>query len=161
MTGAQELFESFTESDSDMYVELGVGTKHAVKGSGTLPFQKESRGVLRVMDMLWVSELGRSVLSVSAIKKKGFDVVFQDGQALIKPKGSSSDTAVVLRVRESNLYRLKGQPMRAMESNRVAENKEAVAPKVEQLRGSQPSGLGGKEHPSKSVKKESWYEMAI
>jgi hypothetical protein len=50
--------------------------------------------------------------------------------------------------------------MRAMASNRVAENKEQVAPKVEQLRGSQPSGSGGKEQPSKSVK-ESWYEMAM
>jgi hypothetical protein len=38
MTGARELFESFTESDSDVYVELGVGTKYAVKGSGTIPF---------------------------------------------------------------------------------------------------------------------------
>jgi hypothetical protein len=52
------------------------------------------------------------VLLVSTIEKKGFDVVFQDGQVLIKPKGSS--TATVLGVRESNLYRLKGQPMRAM-----------------------------------------------
>jgi hypothetical protein len=73
MTGARELFESFTESDSDMYVELGMGTKHAVKGSGTVPFQMESGGVLRVTNVLWVPELRRSVLSVSTIEKKGFD----------------------------------------------------------------------------------------
>jgi hypothetical protein len=30
MTGARELIESFTESDSDLYVELGMDTKHAV-----------------------------------------------------------------------------------------------------------------------------------
>ena len=29
------------------------------------------------------------------------------------------------------------------------------------LRGSQPSGLGGKEHPSTSIKEESWYEMTM
>jgi hypothetical protein len=50
--------------------------------------------------------------------------------------------------------------LRAMASNKVAENKEQVASKVEQLKGSQPSGSGGKEQPSKSVK-ESWYEMAM
>jgi hypothetical protein len=50
---------------------------------------------------------------------------------LIKPRGSSSDITTVLGVRESNLYRLKGQPMRAMENNKVAENKEQVATKVE------------------------------
>jgi hypothetical protein len=77
----------------------------------------ESGDVLRVTNVLWVLELGRSVLSVSTIEKKGFDVLFPDGQVLIKPRGSSSDTVVVLGVRESNLYRLKGQPMRAMASS--------------------------------------------
>jgi hypothetical protein len=43
--------------------------------------------------------------------------------------------------------------MQAMVSNIVAKNKEQVASKVEQLRGSQPSGS--------SVKKESWFEMAM
>jgi hypothetical protein len=85
------------------------------------------------------------VLSVSTIEKKGSDVLFQDGQVLIKRRGSSLDTTVALRVRESNLYRLKGHLMQAMASNRVAENKEQVAPKFEKLRGSQPSGSGGKE----------------
>jgi hypothetical protein len=55
----------------------------------------ESGGMLRVMDVLWVPELRRSVLSVSMIEKKGFDIAFQDGQALIKPIGSSSDTTIV------------------------------------------------------------------
>jgi hypothetical protein len=32
---------------------------------------------------------------------------------------------------------------------------------LSKLRGSQPSGSGGKEQPSKSFKKESWYEMAM
>jgi hypothetical protein len=110
MTGAQELFESFIEFDSDVHVGLGMGTKHAVKGSQTMPFHMELGGVLRVTYVLWVPKL-RSVLSVSMIEKKGFDVLFQDGQALIKPRGSSSNTTIVLGVRESNLHRLKGQPM--------------------------------------------------
>jgi hypothetical protein len=86
----------------------------------------------------------RSVLSVSTIEKKGYYVLFWDGQVLFMPRGSSSDTTVVLGVRESNLYRLKGQPMRAMaNSSRVTEVKEQVAPKVVQtqrepdFRGSQ------------------------
>jgi hypothetical protein len=48
-----------------------------------------------------------------------------------------------------------------MERNRVAENKEKVALKVEKLRGSQPSGSGGKKYPFKSFKNGSWYEMAM
>lgn len=45
---------------------------------------------------------------VSTIEKKGFDIVFQDGQVLIKLRGSNPDAATVLGVRESNLYRLEG-----------------------------------------------------
>jgi hypothetical protein len=48
------VFESFTESDSEMHVEFGMGTKHAVKGFGTMPFWMESGGTLRVQDVLWV-----------------------------------------------------------------------------------------------------------
>jgi hypothetical protein len=98
MTGARDLFKSFIESDSNVHVELGMGTKHAMKGSGIVPFRMESRGVLRVMNVLWVLEL-RSVLSVSTIENKRFDITFQDGHALIKPRGSSSDTTTVLGVR--------------------------------------------------------------
>jgi hypothetical protein len=111
MTGARELFESFTTSNSDMHADLGVATKHAVKGSGTMPFQMESGGVLRVTNVLWVPELKSSVLSVSTIEKKGYEVLFRDGHALIMPKGSSSDKAIVFGVRESNLYKLKAKPM--------------------------------------------------
>ena len=64
--------------------------------------------MLRVMDVLWVPELRMSVLSVSTLEKKGFDVVFQDRQVLIKTRGYSSDKTTILGVRESNLYKIKG-----------------------------------------------------
>jgi hypothetical protein len=160
MTGARELFKSFTESDSDLYVELGMGTKHAVQGSRTMSLRMESRDVLRLTNVLWVPKLKKSVLLVSAIEEKGYDVLFQDEQVLFMPRGYSSHTAVVLGVRESNLYRIKGQPMRAMASSRVTEDKEQVASKVVQtrresdFRGIQPSRSGGKEQPSKSIKRK-------
>jgi hypothetical protein len=52
---------------------------------------------------------------------------------LFVPKGSSFKSTVVLVVRESNLYRLKGQPMRAMaNSSRVIKVGEKVALEVVQ-----------------------------
>jgi hypothetical protein len=73
------LFENVTKSDLYMHVELGMGTNHAVKGPRIVPFQMESGGVLRVMDVLWVLKLKRSVVSILMIEKKGFDILFQDG----------------------------------------------------------------------------------
>jgi hypothetical protein len=77
--GAQELFGIFIKYDSYVHVELGMGTKHAVKGSGIVSFHMELGGVLRVTNLLWVPQIKRSVLSVSMIEKKGYDVTFQDG----------------------------------------------------------------------------------
>jgi hypothetical protein len=76
MTGAWDLFERFTVSDSNLYVELGMGTKHAVQGSGIVLFWMESGDVLRMTNVLWLPELRRSVLSVSEIEKKGYEVLF-------------------------------------------------------------------------------------
>jgi hypothetical protein len=70
----------------------------------------KSGEMLRVTNMLWVPKLRRTVLSVSEIEKKGYHILFRDGQVLIVPKGSSFRSAVVLGVRESNLYKLKDQP---------------------------------------------------
>jgi hypothetical protein len=79
LIGARELFESFTKSDSDLYMELGMAGKHAMQGSGTMPFWMESGGILRVTNVLWVVELRRIVLSVSVIEKKGYEVLVRDG----------------------------------------------------------------------------------
>jgi hypothetical protein len=54
------------------------------------------------------------------------------------PIGSSLEKEIVFGFRERNLSRLKGQPMRESSHSIVIENKEQVAPKVEQLRGSHP-----------------------
>jgi hypothetical protein len=54
MTGAQDLFVSFTMSDSGMYEELGMRTRHVVHGFGAVVFWMESRSVLRMENVLWV-----------------------------------------------------------------------------------------------------------
>jgi hypothetical protein len=111
----RELFDTFTETGSDLCVELGMGAKHAVRGSGTISFRLESGEVLRVSNVLWVPELRRSVLSVSEIERKGYHVLFQDGQVLFVPRRSSFRSMVILGVREGK-YRLRGQPMHVVTS---------------------------------------------
>jgi hypothetical protein len=54
MIGAHEFFERFIDSNSNLHLQLDMGTKHAVNASRTIPFQKESGGVLRVANLLWV-----------------------------------------------------------------------------------------------------------
>jgi hypothetical protein len=54
MIGEQDLFVSFTVSDSGMHKELGRRTRHAILRSGAVVFQMDSRGVLRMKNVLWV-----------------------------------------------------------------------------------------------------------
>jgi hypothetical protein len=61
-----------------MSVELGMGPRHAIQGTGRIRFQLGLGDVLRVTKVLWVPKL-RSVLSISKIEKKGYHVLFRDG----------------------------------------------------------------------------------
>jgi hypothetical protein len=75
-----------------------MGTKHAMQGSRTVSFQMESGDLLRVTNVLWVLKLRRSVLSVSKIENKHYEILIWDGQALFMPRGSISDTTMVLEL---------------------------------------------------------------
>jgi hypothetical protein len=86
MTSARELFTSLTKQDSRLHVELGNDAKYAVKGVGTISFQLESGSSLEVKDVLYVPGLTKNLLSVSVMEDKGFVIVFQKGQALIRRK---------------------------------------------------------------------------
>jgi hypothetical protein len=68
----------------------------------------------------------RFVLSVSPIEKKGYAILFQDEPMFFIPRGSCSDTTIVLGVRG-------GQPMRFMANRKIVKmNRDRVAPKVVQ-----------------------------
>jgi hypothetical protein len=62
MMGSRDLFTSISEVDSEMHVECSVDTKHAVKGVGTVLFQLESGGSLKVADVLYVPKLKMNLL---------------------------------------------------------------------------------------------------
>jgi hypothetical protein len=117
MTSARQLFSSLKKQDSRVQVELGDDAKYPVAGVGTIPFQLESGNSLDFDDVLFVPGLRKNLLSVSIMEDKGFAVEFKNQQVLIKPKESSPDTTQVIGVREGKLYRLQGEPIRALVHN--------------------------------------------
>jgi hypothetical protein len=60
-------------------VDSGVDTMHTVKGVGTVDFQLESGGSLKVVEVSHVPELRVNLLSVSALADKGYADMFEDG----------------------------------------------------------------------------------
>jgi hypothetical protein len=93
MTSTRKLFTSVIKQVSRVHVELGNDAKYALKGVGTILFHLESSRSLEVTDVMYVSGLKMFMLLVSFVEDKGFVVEFRKGKALIKPKGSSLDTA--------------------------------------------------------------------
>jgi hypothetical protein len=114
MTLAQELFSSLTEQDSGAQVELGDDAKYLVARVGTIPFRIQSGNSLYFDNVLFVPGLGKNLLSVLFMEDKGYAVGFKNQQVLIRPKESSPEATQVIGVREGNLYRLQGEPIRAL-----------------------------------------------
>jgi hypothetical protein len=67
-------------------VELGDNSKHAVKGVGEASLQLDSGNRLLIKDILFVQNLKKNLLSISALEDKGFRVAFVDGQFLLWSK---------------------------------------------------------------------------
>jgi hypothetical protein len=107
MTGTHELFTNLSEKDLDLHVELGTNAKCGVERVGTIRFQLEIRGSLEVADVLYVSKLMKSFLSISTMEDRGYTIIFEDGQVLIWVEGFSLESTRILGNREGYLYRLK------------------------------------------------------
>ena len=110
MTRSQEVFETLAEWDSKLHMVLGNESQLEIRGSDVVPFRMETRRVIQVEDVLLVPRLRYSVIFVWMMGRKGFEVLFQDGKARLKPKGSKSNV-VVLGIREHGFYRLTRNPV--------------------------------------------------
>jgi len=105
------MFLSISEIDSNYHVGCGNSTMHLVKGVGCVRFQLESRGSLKVTEVLFVPELKVIFLLVSTLEDEGYGVVFKHGHVFIYPKEATLDTTTMLGVRKGRLYMLLGQPV--------------------------------------------------
>ena len=61
-----------------------------------------------MQDVLFVPELKKNLLSISALDAKGTRVAFVDCQVLMWPKGNTITDSRMISVQEGILYKLKG-----------------------------------------------------
>lgn len=94
-------------------MELGDDAKYAMKGEGTIRLHLKSEGTLEAKNMMFVPKM-KNLLSVSVMENRGYVFMFRNGQVLICPKDSSLDIAMAIKLRDINLYRLKGKRIQAL-----------------------------------------------
>jgi hypothetical protein len=108
MKGTHEFFTSWSETNSDLHVELGTHAKCGVEGVGIVRFQLESGGFLEVANVFYVPELKTNSLSISALEDKGNAVLFQKEQMSMRSEGASANTTISIGVGEGRVYMLRG-----------------------------------------------------
>jgi len=106
MTGVREHFTNLLEDEIDLEVVLGDNSKIKAAGMGTISFQRESPPPLRVTNVLYVVGLKKSLILVSSLEDKGYEVLFRKGQVLIYSRGSSIEFTHLIGARSGRLYRL-------------------------------------------------------
>jgi hypothetical protein len=84
MTGMRSVFLSVLEMGSNFHMKNGVHTRHAIKGVGYVRVQLESGVSLEVDEVMYVPELKVNLLSISILEDMGYEVMFVDGQVLIR-----------------------------------------------------------------------------
>nr|KYP65753.1 Retrovirus-related Pol polyprotein from transposon TNT 1-94 [Cajanus cajan] len=82
MTYDRELFKELNKTDISK-VQMGNGAHLAVKGKGTLAIKSHS-GFKLISDVLYVPDINQNLLSVSQLLGKGYKVLFEDKNCVIK-----------------------------------------------------------------------------
>ena len=77
-------------------MKLGDDYQYPIKGSGESSYKLDSGKSMKINDVLFIPELKKNLLSISALDAKGMRVAFIDGQILMWQKGKTIYDAVVI-----------------------------------------------------------------
>lgn len=111
MTGYRCALTDLTEHKSSVEVEMGDETTYSIRAIESTSFRLDSGTNLKIIEILYVPGINKNLLSVSALKDKGFRVTFMEGKALLWHKDSSLESAIEIGVQVGGLYKLLGHPI--------------------------------------------------
>ena len=84
---------------------MGDEATYLIQGIGSSSFQLDSGTNLKITEILYVPDIKKNLLSVSALEDKGFKVTFMEGKALLWHKDSDLSSAeVIVKFRASRQY---------------------------------------------------------
>ena len=86
LTCYKEALSDLIVKDNNLEIILGDNSTYPTKGTGTVTLQLSQGQVLRLQDVLYVPDLKKNLVSISAMEDKGFKVAFIDGKVCIWKK---------------------------------------------------------------------------
>jgi len=79
LTGTRELFTNYSNTKSNIHVEIGTNAKCGVQGAGIVSFYLESRASLELKHVNYIWKLKMNFLSLSTMEDRGYTTNFKDG----------------------------------------------------------------------------------
>uniref|UniRef100_A0AAV1U517 Polyprotein n=1 Tax=Peronospora matthiolae TaxID=2874970 RepID=A0AAV1U517_9STRA len=99
-------FSNLNSLTDPIMITIADGSEVEAQGVGTVRVQLKTGEVIRIEETLWVPGLDRRLLSISALSKRGLQVIFSDLSCQIR-----SNTEVVAQIpRRNKMYVLECSP---------------------------------------------------
>ena len=95
-----------------MEIILGNNATYPVKGIGTITLHLNQGQTLHLQEVLYVPDLKKNLVSISAMEDKSFKVTFVDGKVRVWQRNPKY--ALTLGFRIAGLYQVGGSPLGAM-----------------------------------------------
>lgn len=100
------------EKDTNLKIILGDNATYPVKGVGNVTLQLNQGNTIHLQEVLYVPNLKKNLVSISAMEDKGFKVAFIDGKVRVWNKNFKD--AFTLGFRVDSLYQVGGSPLGAI-----------------------------------------------
>jgi hypothetical protein len=76
MTDIRNRLSHFIEKETHLHVVLGNDARYNVRGVRTSTFQLDSNMQLKLEEVIYVPEMKRNIVSISALEYKGYKITF-------------------------------------------------------------------------------------
>eukprot|EP00253_Pinus_taeda_P027763 PITA_27763 len=111
-TGYKEALSNLIEKETNLEIVLGDNSKYPVKGVGNVSLQLNQGNTIHLQEFLYVPDLKKNLVSLSAMEDKGYKVAFIDGKVRVWKKNFKD--AFTLGFRVDYLYHVRGSPLGVM-----------------------------------------------
>eukprot|EP00253_Pinus_taeda_P016640 PITA_16640 len=111
-TGYKEALSNLIEKETNLEIVLGHNSKYLVKGVGNVTLQLNQGNTIHLQEVLYLPDLKKNLVSISAMEDKGYKVAFIDGKVCVWIKKFRDTFTLGFRV--DSLYQVRGNPLGVM-----------------------------------------------
>ena len=114
-TRYNKALSNLIERDTNLEIIVGDNATYRMKGVGNVTLQLNKGNTSHLQELLYVLDLKKNLVSISAMEDKGFKVEFIDGKVRLWNKNFKDSFTLGFRV--DSLYQVEGCPLGAMSCN--------------------------------------------